>query len=66
MDINTGIHNNEKLLNAVYNDALSPAAKEVGKILALPLEVINAALSGARVWVAEQQYNYDRTSKLLA
>ena len=58
--------NNDKLLIEVYKDAISPAAKEVGKMVSLPFQAINAALSGAKIWVAEKQYNYDRTLKLLA
>lgn len=64
-DINKN-NDNEKVLIEVYKDAISPAAKEVGKMVSLPFQAINAALSGARIWVAEKQYNYDRTLKLLA
>lgn len=67
MDEDTNKNNElEKLPIEVYKDAISPAAKEVGKMVALPFQAINAALSGARIWVAEKQYNYERTLKLLA
>ena len=59
-------NNIEKLSVEVYKDAISPAAKEAGKIIALPFQAINVALSGAKIWVAEKQYNYERTLKLLA
>lgn len=63
----TNINNDiEKLSVEVYKDAISPAAKEVGKMVALPFQAINVALSGARIWVAEKQYNYERTLELLA
>lgn len=64
-DINKN-NDNEKILIEVYKDAISPVAKEVGKMVALPFQAINAALSGARIWVAEKQYNYERTLELLA
>ena len=50
----------------LYEDALQPAAKESGKTLALPLQVVNAALSGVRIWVANREYKVAETEKLLA
>lgn len=50
----------------VYKDAFQPALKAAGSIVALPLQIIDAALSGPKLWVAEKQYNYERTIELLA
>lgn len=67
MDNETNLNkNNEKLVLEIYKDAISPAAKEAGEIIALPLKAINVALSKAKLWVEERQYNYERTSQLLA
>lgn len=49
-----------------YKDTLQPALKAVGAIFALPFQAIDAALSKAKLWVVEKQYNYERTRQLLA
>lgn len=49
-----------------YNDTLKPALKVTGSLLALPLQIVDAALTKPKAWVAAQQYNYKRTLQLLA
>ncbi len=49
-----------------YKDALQPSFKAIGGIVALPFRAIDAALSKPKLWVAEKQYNYERTRQLLA
>ena len=49
-----------------YKDVLHPTFKAVGNILALPIQAIDAALTKPKLWVAEKQYNYERTKMLLA
>lgn len=49
-----------------YKDTLQPTLKAVGSVIALPFQAIDAALSKPKLWVAEKQYNYERTRQLLA
>lgn len=49
-----------------YKDTLHPALQAAGSIIALPLQAVDAALSKPKLWVAEKQFNYERTKKLLA
>ena len=49
-----------------YKDTLQPALKAVGSVIALPFQAIDAALAKPKLWVAEKQFNYERTHKLLA
>lgn len=56
----------KEVAKEVYGDALKPAVKSVGNIIALPFQAIDAALSKPKLWVAEKQYNYERTRELLA
>lgn len=64
--VKTVAENSDKVLVEVYRDGLSPAMKAVGNIVALPFQAIDAALSKPKLWVTEQQYNYERTKNLLA
>lgn len=50
----------------IYHDGLQSSVKEVGEILALPLQAINAALSPLHQWIAQRKYNAEETKKLLA
>lgn len=50
----------------VYEDALKPATQESGKVLALIPRTINAALVPLRQWIANKEYNFAETEKLLA
>lgn len=50
----------------LYNDALKPSAKEVGKTSSLLLRTINAALSPLEIWVLNKEYNVAEIKKLLA
>lgn len=54
-----------KIIPEVYDDALSPAAQETGKTIALLPKAINAALSPVRKWIATREYNVAETEKLL-
>lgn len=54
-----------KIIPKVYDDALSPAAQETGKTIALLPKAINAALSPVRKWIATREYNVAETEKLL-
>lgn len=48
-----------------YDDVAHPALQTAGEIISLPLKVIDAKLSPIKIWVAEKQYNYERTLRLL-
>jgi len=48
-----------------YKDTLHPGFRAVGNIIALPFQAIDAALSKPKLWVAEKQYNFERTRALL-
>ncbi len=54
------------MLTEVYKDGIKPSVQAVGSIVALPFQAIDAALSKPKLWVAEKQYNYERTKELLA
>lgn len=54
-----------KIIPKIYDDALSSAAQETGKTIALLPKVINAALSPVRKWIATREYNVAETDKLL-
>lgn len=56
----------KEVVQQIYSDALHPTMQAVGNIIALPFQAVDAALSKPKLWVAEQQYNYERTKKLLA
>lgn len=48
-----------------YNDTLKPALNSIGSILALPFQAVDAALTKPKLWVAEKQYNFERTREIL-
>lgn len=50
----------------LYDDTFSPAAKELGKTIAIVPGTINALLSGVRQWIAHKEYNVAKTDKILA
>lgn len=50
----------------LYDDAISPTAKELGKTIALVPQAINASLSSVRQWIAHKEYNVSQTEILLA
>lgn len=54
------------LAKMVYEDAAQPTMKAVGNIIALIPQAIDIALEKPRLWVAERQYNFERTKDLLA
>ena len=60
MDDNSKSEGKKSIAMAVYTDVLHPAMTSVGNILALPFQAIDAALSSAKLWVAEKQYNFAR------
>ena len=60
------IETTKAVASDVYKDAFQPALKAAGSIIALPLQIVDAALSGPKLWVTEKQYNYERTKELLA
>lgn len=62
----TGTSIPKEVVQEIYSDALHPTMQAVGSIIALPFQAVDAALSKPKLWVAEQQYNYERTKKLLA
>lgn len=62
----SAVESADKLAVEVYKDTLAPTAKAIGNIVALPFQAIDAALAKPKMWVAEQQYNYERTKALLA
>ncbi|MBR5614154.1 MAG: DUF4393 domain-containing protein [Clostridia bacterium] len=49
-----------------YNDTLKPTFKSIGNIIALPFQAIDVALAKPKLWVAEKQYNFEKTRELLA
>jgi len=49
-----------------YRDSLHPAMQAAGNVIALPFQAIDIALSKPKLWVAEKQYNFERTKALLA
>ena len=49
-----------------YNDTLKPTLESIGNIIALPFQAIDAALAKPKLWVAEKQYNFEKTRELLA
>ena len=49
-----------------YNDTFKPALKSIGNVVALPFQVVDAVLTKPKLWVAEKQYNYERTREILA
>lgn len=63
---NTLAENAKEVAKEFYSDALHPTMQAVGNIVALPFQAVDAALSGPKLWVAEKQYNFERTKKLLA
>lgn len=50
----------------LYDDTISPAAKEVGKTLAIVPSTVNALLAGVRKWNMYQEYSVAETDKLLS
>jgi len=48
-----------------YNDTLKPALNSIGSILALPFQAVDAALAKPKLWVAEKQYNFEKTREIL-
>lgn len=63
---NVLVETTKAVASDVYKDAFQPALKAAGSIVALPLQIVDAALSGPKLWVAEKQYNFERTKELLA
>lgn len=63
---NVLVETTKAVVSDVYKDAFQPTLKAAGSIVALPLQIVDAALSGPKLWVAEKQYNYERTKELLA
>ncbi len=53
------------VVEKAYDDIAHPILQTAGEILSLPLKVIDAKLSPIKVWVAQEQYNYQRTLRLL-
>lgn len=53
------------IVPTAYEDALQPAVREVGKIIAKIPQAINAALIDVDCWVSEKNYKLDETKKLL-
>lgn len=50
----------------VYEDALQPAVREIGKFAARVPRAINAALSSMDCWILHKEYNVEKTKRLLA
>lgn len=50
----------------IYNDALQPLVKQIGKTLELPIRAINAALSPVEKWILCRENNIEETKQLLA
>ena len=58
-----------KLLGAapeLYNDLGKPVVQEAGKMLALPLQAVNALLVRPRSWIANANYKLQETNALIA
>ena len=56
----------KEVIGEIYSDAVHPAMKAIGDIVALPFQAIDAALSSPKLWVLERQYNFERTRDILA
>ena len=54
-----------KTAPTLYEDALQPTVKEVGKFAARIPRAINAAFSGLDKWILNKEYAIDETKKLL-
>lgn len=50
----------------LYDDMVQPTAQETGKILARLPQAINAAFSSVDIWIANRNYNLDKTKAILA
>lgn len=48
-----------------YDDLAHPVLQTAGEILSLPLKAIDAKLIPIKKWIAQEQYNYQRTLLLL-
>lgn len=55
-----------KTAPTLYEDALQPTVREVGKFAARIPRAINAAFSGLDKWILNKEYAIDETKKLLA
>lgn len=51
---------------SIYEDALQPTVKEIGKFTTRVPRAINAAFSGLDKWILNKEYSIDETKKLLA
>lgn len=49
----------------LYEDAIQPAAKESGKIMALVPQAVNAIFADLRIWIANREYKVAEAEKLL-
>lgn len=54
-----------KIVPELYDDGLKPVVQESGKTLSLLPKTINAALLPLRKWIAEREYSFAETEKLL-
>lgn len=54
-----------KATSEIYNDGLKSTLQESGKVLSLIPRTINAALLPLREWIAQREYKFAETQKLL-
>ena len=55
-----------KVAIEAYKDTLQPSLRATGEVIALGPQAIKAALLPLRKWIAEKEYNFAETEKLLA
>ena len=58
-----------KLLEAIpdlYSDLAKPVVQEAGKLIALPLQIVNALLNRPKCWIANANYKIQETNELIA
>lgn len=51
---------------STYDDVAHPTLHAIGSLIGLPWQAVDAALTPAKIWIAEKKYNYERTLKLLS
>lgn len=56
----------QEIVKTLYNDLLKPTTTTLGKIIALPFQAIDAALTPLKQWINNKNNNFEKTRQLLA
>lgn len=64
-DTGNGVSDIAKIVPEAYRDLVQPTAREVGKLVALVPEAVNAALAPLKKWIEVKKYNVEGTKRLL-